>query len=453
MDEAFLMPFISACGIIGNCVSFHILRKREVKLKEDFVDILCSLATFDNLLLISIYFLFSLPTQCGHYAENYFPYTVPYLYPLTNVFMTCSGYMTACVGINRYLDLIDMNPNVKRAGYIQALIVLIMASLVNVPRWFEFEYQIETLSTDLTPGNESMKVFINTTKVVARTTDLRKDEDYVRDYTLIASSVLVVFLPTLCMFVTTVLISRDLMRVTKASNALNNSQEEKRRKRNRNITCVLVMIIVLFMVTHVGEIFIALYEMSNLRDGKRGAFPTWAKNIVTTNHLLIVINSSLNFVIYCKDVVFRRCLLTVYRAWSIRKQMGIPGDVTISIHSMAAQQLRSLNSELGINLHGDPSPEVILRELDPQSMILCGLSPASRTYQRPNGSTIQGCVVRFQTRGSDPNSSGEVQDQASRDLKKFGYSLSDCSIAMDSEMRLMSPQPLDCGGRERQAYA
>lgn len=136
----------------------------------------------------------------------------------------------------------------------------------------------------------------------------------------------------------------------------------------------------------------------------------------------------------------RRCLLTVYRAWSIRKQMGMTGDVSLSIHSMAAQQLRSLNSELGINLHGDPSPEVILRELDPQSMILCGLSPATRTYQRPsvsNMSNIQSCIVRLQSRGSDHNSSsefnsrcnlgGDFQDQASRDLKKFGYSLSDCS--------------------------
>lgn len=43
-------------------------------------------------------------------------------------------------------------------------------------------------------------------------------------------------------------------------------------------------------------------------------------------------------------------------------------------HSLAAAQLRSLNEELGISLHGDPSPEVILRDLDPQSMILCGLN-------------------------------------------------------------------------------
>ena len=39
-----------------------------------------------------------------------FPVTVPYLFPLTNTVMTCSIYMTAAVGVNRYLDIIDFSP-------------------------------------------------------------------------------------------------------------------------------------------------------------------------------------------------------------------------------------------------------------------------------------------------------------------------------------------------------
>ena len=40
----------------------------------------------------------------------------------------------------------------------------------------------------------------------------------------------------------------------------------------------------------------------------------------------------------------------------------------------AAQQLRSINKELGISLQGDADAEVVLRQLDPQSAILCGIS-------------------------------------------------------------------------------
>jgi hypothetical protein len=90
-----------------------------------------------------------------------------------------------------------------------------------------------------------------------------------------------------------------------AASAFTDVQEHARRRRNRSITFMLIGIIVLFIVCHVGEIFISLYEMMDMLDGKRSNFPPWAKNVVTTNHLLVVINSSLNFVIYCRDVVFR----------------------------------------------------------------------------------------------------------------------------------------------------
>ncbi len=53
LAEAFLMPTVSAFGLAGNSLSVYILSRREVKLKRDFVEILCSLATFDNLLLVS----------------------------------------------------------------------------------------------------------------------------------------------------------------------------------------------------------------------------------------------------------------------------------------------------------------------------------------------------------------------------------------------------------------
>ena len=56
------MPSVSLFGLAGNFLSIYILNHREVKLKKDFVQVLCMLATFDNLLLVTTFFLFSLPT-------------------------------------------------------------------------------------------------------------------------------------------------------------------------------------------------------------------------------------------------------------------------------------------------------------------------------------------------------------------------------------------------------
>ena len=120
-----LMPLVSLFGLVGNSLSIYILHHKEVKLKRDFVEVLCSLATFDNLLLISTFFLFSLPTLSGNDDSSVFPYTVPDLYPTCNTFMTCSIYMTVGVAVNRYLDISDSCRQMRRikSGYIQGPIL------------------------------------------------------------------------------------------------------------------------------------------------------------------------------------------------------------------------------------------------------------------------------------------------------------------------------------------
>ena len=68
---------------------------------------------------------------------------------------------------------------------------------------------------------------------------------------------------------------------------------------------MLIGIIVLFFVCHIGEVIVSLYEMYLYlkSSGKPPDFPPWASNLIVVNHVLIVMNSSLNFAIYCKDLV------------------------------------------------------------------------------------------------------------------------------------------------------
>ena len=91
----------------------------------------------------------------------------------------------------------------------------------------------------------------------------------------------------------------------KSMASFNATQDKARKRRNRSITLVLVGIIVLFLICHTGEVALAVYELADVLDGKRVQFPEWANYLMQINHLLIVMNSSLNFVIYCKDMVFR----------------------------------------------------------------------------------------------------------------------------------------------------
>ena len=214
--KSILMPAVSLFGLVGNSLSIYILHHKEVKLKRDFVEVLCSLATFDNLLLISTFFLFSLPTLSANYETNVFPYTVPYLYPTCNTFMTCSIYMTVGVAVNRYLDISDSCRQVRRikSGYLQAAIILVMSAIVNIPRWFEFAYEMtqETFNvteTSLVTGEEVM-VEVNRSRLIATPTQLRQNDEYIRDYTLISATVLIVLLPMIIMMLSSILIYRCL---------------------------------------------------------------------------------------------------------------------------------------------------------------------------------------------------------------------------------------------------
>lgn len=213
--------------------------------------------------------------------------------------------MTVGVAVNRYLDISDSCRQMRRikSGYIQAAIILVMSVIVNIPRWFEFDYEVtlETVNVTQTSSatGETTVVEVNKSRVTATPTLLRQNDEYIRDYTLISATVLIVLLPMIIMMVSSFLIYRT-MEANASISVFSDAQEQARRRRNRSITLMLFGIIFLFLLCHIGEVFISFYELINVIYGERSAFPAWARNTVTINHLLVVMNSSLNFVIYCK---------------------------------------------------------------------------------------------------------------------------------------------------------
>ena len=92
--KGWLMPSVSLFGLVGNFLSIYILHHREVKLKKDFVDVLCMLATFDNLLLLSTFFLFSLPAMSDTWADQVGLGKIKE--PKTEVVFLCLWYLAEC---------------------------------------------------------------------------------------------------------------------------------------------------------------------------------------------------------------------------------------------------------------------------------------------------------------------------------------------------------------------
>ena len=59
--EGFAVPLVSVFGFAGNCLAFAVLTLSEVKLKRSLVQLLCGLATFDNVFLLLTFFMFTMP--------------------------------------------------------------------------------------------------------------------------------------------------------------------------------------------------------------------------------------------------------------------------------------------------------------------------------------------------------------------------------------------------------
>ena len=303
--EGILMTTILFLGLLGNSLSIYILRQKEVKLQGVLVEVLCSLTVFDNLFLIGAFLLYSLPQLCVSYADYTFHLIAPYLYPITNTLLTCSSYMTVVVIANKYL-LIGriIQQKLLFNGYIQLLLVILASVSVNIPRWLEFSccnYETRPLQAINETSGEVM--IRNITMMYVVINPIRDRYEYIRDYTLISSNLLTLLFPMILMSIFAGRIYREMAKSTSlVRDDFRESEGNEQERRNRSLTFVLIGIIILFIVCRIGELGISVYELIMIiREGERKSFPEYIRAIISINTLLLVCNSSFNFIIYYKD--------------------------------------------------------------------------------------------------------------------------------------------------------
>ena len=317
--EGIFMTTVLIFGLIGNSLSIYILRHKTVRLQPILVEVLCSLSIFDNLFLVGAFLLFSLPQLCVPYANYNFQLIAPYLYPVTNTLLTCSSYMTIAVPLNRYILVKQLNRQVTTKyfcnGYCQAVVVLLASICVNIPRWFEFSCcMTQITNSDIEKELSDGTVNANTTRIYSVINPIRDQYEYIRDYTLISSNVLTLLLPMILMSIFSGLVYLEMKKSSAFfTHPLDDRHLEEEEKRNNSLTFMLIGIIILFIVCRIGELGISIFELVMIiREGSRKAFPDYIRAIISINTLLLVCNSSFNFIIYNRDALFRKCFLRLY---------------------------------------------------------------------------------------------------------------------------------------------
>merc|ERR1719305_1818628 len=115
--------------------------------------------------------------------------------------MTASIYMTVAVAVNRYLEMSTIGGrggcffNIFNSGVVQSVIVFLCATAFNLPRWYEYEFKYRVDTTNVTLEDNVTVVEVNETVVDVDTTWLRQDDQYIRDYIVIANTMCVLIIP------------------------------------------------------------------------------------------------------------------------------------------------------------------------------------------------------------------------------------------------------------------
>ncbi len=90
------------------------------------------------------------------------------------------------------------------------------------------------------------------------------------------------------------------------NNHHNNAEDTNKLNQEHNLAMVLGGIVMVFATCHSLRVFLAFYQVSIvqktslcLEQGLEAAHPGWLYVLSAINHFMLMINSSINFIIYC----------------------------------------------------------------------------------------------------------------------------------------------------------
>ncbi|CAB4063448.1 unnamed protein product [Lepeophtheirus salmonis] len=255
--DGFGQAILCVIGIIGNCIAIPVLCSK--KLDSVFYRLLVCLALSDN-----VYLICALLESFRSHLDvpwNIDTHTILYvhaIYPIHNIVLCCSIYITAAIAFERYMAVckpVVYHNHMMRNGHsswFRALIyymipVLLFCIIINIPKFMELE--IEAF-----PNVEG-----------------------------------------------------------KNSNIGSENESENRQ------ALLLVLIIFLFLICNTPRIFLTLKETFSVKQFKEDylngcqSLPLWILFTGSFSHIFLTFNSSMNFFLYCcmsssfRDVLSSHC--------------------------------------------------------------------------------------------------------------------------------------------------
>lgn len=308
--EGILVPSVGSVGIVGNVLCVAVLTRRDLDLKPSFRNLFVNLCVFDTLFLAAVCLFFALPIHWPFYEDDILPRLTLLLLPLVYVLHTGSVYSVVAVAVERYLIICNPFKHGSQEGsgarYVVAIALFSIA--YNVNKFFEVDLGYETVQAQVWNDTSEAREMQNVTKLVVVSTRMRDDPDYTK--TLItANFVVMAVVPLLSLSLCHVYTYRQIREDNAAHNAISS-----KKRRDMAMAMLFSVIIACFLLCQSGKFVLNFYEMAAifLGEKKEDPWPLWAFVLTRVSHFLLVVNSSVNFYIYCfRDAKFRCALMSV----------------------------------------------------------------------------------------------------------------------------------------------
>eukprot|EP00095_Tigriopus_kingsejongensis_P011994 snap_masked-scaffold1352_size45999-processed-gene-0.2 protein:Tk11994 transcript:snap_masked-scaffold1352_size45999-processed-gene-0.2-mRNA-1 annotation:"fmrfamide receptor" len=305
-----LILSIGFLGIIGNVLCLTVLCQRQMR--NTINCLLIGLAIADISLITTAWLMFSLPAFQIYFERRLFTkvtdiyqYTTPFVYPVGMIAQTASVLLTVTITMERYL--VVCMPLEARSictyGRAKRCVMLIMTSAVlyNISRFFE--YKFETFEVILPIGD-------NVTLTFLLSTDLRDDPLYISLYMTWMYMIFMYIIPFVILFVLNVKIALEIRSARRKRSQMTTAQEVE-----QSLALMLLVIVCTFMLCNAPAM------VSNIIED----LAYQAIKLTQLSNLFVVINSSLNIIVYpifCKK--FRTILTKMFHCHASTNQVVIP---------------------------------------------------------------------------------------------------------------------------------
>ena len=292
---------ISCYGIVGNILSIIVLSHRQMRNSTSYY--LISLAIYDMLVLLFMSLFLAIPTIYleKDILEGYFfayPYMHPFVYPIALIAQTGTVYTILAFTVERYIavcrPLHAANTCTMARTKRVILIIFISSITYNIPRFFEYQ------------TTQVWSEHYNRTIATIDFTEIGKNKVFQEVYFIYTYLVVMFLLPFSLLTVLNILLIRAVNRAKAKRHSITSSNSKE-----TNLTVMLIVVINVFLACQlpalVDNMMVAIFGLEKLN-----CSVDWVR-FTTISNLLVVVNSAVNFILYCTvGKRFRKVFIKIF---------------------------------------------------------------------------------------------------------------------------------------------